>query len=285
LIAAFEGLEMGKVEAPENPGPIRFQKSLNLLFAEVMINGQGPFSFVIDTGASQTVFSEQLSLKLGLPPLTTTVIHGVGGLGKIESRIFRADELKIGDVTVRNLPVGTFSDPLVSSIADGIIGTSMLSDFVLTINYPENQLELHRAAPAPAENAERIPAWYFNNLLLIPLQVNGHTGNFLIDTGAVTTVLSHTMAAAMGVNEDTPGAKLNSALAGVGGIQGAVLQVPGITMKTARYTEEFEQLISIDLKSISRMIETELAGVVGFDFLENYRVTIDYTRAEVWLSK
>ena len=103
---------------------------------------QGPYDFAIDTGASQTVLSEKLAAELGLKPVTTTIMHGVGGAGKVESKIYRLDEIGVGDVKVRNLPVGTFNDPLVTQLADGIIGTAMLSDFIITVNYPENQLEL-----------------------------------------------------------------------------------------------------------------------------------------------
>ena len=286
LLEAFRGLDLGKVEAPAKPAPIQFTKQFNLLFTEVMVNGKGPFSFVIDTGASQTVFSESLGEQLGLKPVTTTIIHGVGGLGKVDSKIYKADELQIGDVRIKNLPVGTFDDPLVSTVADGIIGTGMFSDFILTVNYPEGRLELSREGPSPDSATEQIPAWYFSNLLLIPLQVNGeHRGNFLLDTGAVVTVLSQNMAAALGVNENTPDAKLALPLSGVGGMQGTILQVPDVTLKTQRSTQSFERLVAIDLKSISRMIETELSGVLGFDFLEEYKLTINYNKAEVWLSK
>ena len=37
----------------------------------------------------------------------------------------------------------------------------------------------------------------------MPLEVNGkHRGNFIVDTGAVTTVISHNMAANLGVKAD-----------------------------------------------------------------------------------
>ncbi len=50
--------------------------------------------------------------------------------------------------------------------------------------------------------------------------------------GAVTTVLSHSMAAQLGINENTPGAKVDLGIAGVGGFEGVVLKVPNVTFKT-----------------------------------------------------
>jgi tetratricopeptide (TPR) repeat protein len=293
LAAAKSALEMfdaigtgdlETVEAPENPKPIAFHKTLNLIFTKIMINGQGPYDFAIDTGASQIVLSEKLAGQLHLAPVTTTIMHGVGGSGRLESKLYKLNELALGDVKVKNVPVGTFDDPLVTQIADGIIGTAVLSDFIVTVNYPENRLELAKKAATTA--ADVLPAWYFNNLLVVPLVVNGQfRGNFVVDTGAVTTVLSHSMAAKLGVTEDTPGAKVDLGMVGVGGLQSSVLRVPNVTFKTPKNSDTFPQVVSIDMKDISKMLGTEVSGVIGYDFLETYKVTLDYYGAEIRLTK
>jgi hypothetical protein len=93
------------------------------------------------------------------------------------------------------------------------------------------------------------------------------------------------MAAQLGVNENTPGAKVELGIAGVGGFEGVVLKVPDVTFKTPKNSEVFPQVVAIDLKQISKMIGTEVSGVVGFDFLSDYKVTLDYYAAEVMLGK
>ena len=82
--AAFKGVEMGAMEAPAQPAPIRVQQMplLPFLFAEVSINGQGPFRFLVDTGATQTVLSQKVATKLGLKKIATNIMFGVGGAGK-----------------------------------------------------------------------------------------------------------------------------------------------------------------------------------------------------------
>ena len=283
VIAAFRGVEMGQVDAPAQPAPITFQKTLNLLFTEVTINGQGPYRFLIDTGATQTVVSEKLATKLGLKKIATNIMHGVGGDGKLDSPIFRADSLKIGDVTVKNLPLGTLSNPILDQILDGIIGTPMLSDFVITIDYPRSRIELAKKGP---ETGTVVPVWCFSGLLLARVEVNGqHPGNFLIDTGADTTMLAHSMAGKLGVNKNTPGAALNLPIGGVGGLDAGVLMVPAVTLKTPVETKRFDVLLAIELKDMSALIQTELSGVLGYDSLKDYRVTLDYHKAEIRLSK
>jgi len=285
MLKAFGTEEVSVVVAPDNPAPIRFRESLNLIFTSVMINGKGPFDFAIDTGATQTVISEKLAATLGLQPITSTVVFGIGGVGKVETKIYRMEELTAGDVKVKNTPVGTFNDPLISQFADGILGTSIFSDFIVTVDYPSNQLLLSRKRSAPPSGAEVLPVWFFSNLLLLPLDVNGKRGNFIIDTGAVTTVLSHGMAAQLGVNENTPGAKIDLGIAGVGGFEGVVLKLPNVTFKTPKNTEVFPQVVAIDLKQISKMIGTEVAGILGYDFFSEYKLTLDYNSGELRLVK
>jgi predicted aspartyl protease len=284
VLKAFGNDEIAQVQAPENPAPVRFRKSLNLIFASVTINGRGPYDFAIDTGAAVTVLSEKLVGELGLKPITSTVMHGVGGAGKIDTKLYRVNELGFGDVKVRNVPVGTFNDPLVTQLADGIIGTATFMDFIVTVNYPASQLELARKRTSPG--AESIPARFFSNLLLVPMEVNGeHRGNFIVDTGAVTTVISLNLAARLGVNPNTPGAKVEVGLAGVGGLENMVLRVPNVTFKTGKNSETYPQVVSIDLKQISKMIGTEVSGVIGHDFYQNYKLTLDYYGTAVTLSQ
>src|SRR4029453_4901838 len=98
LLAAFGNREYAVIEAPDQPAPIPLRKALNLIFTDVKINGKGPYNFVVDTGASQTALSQKLARDLGLKVTTTTVMHGVGGSGKVNSSIYRIDQLQMADV-------------------------------------------------------------------------------------------------------------------------------------------------------------------------------------------
>jgi hypothetical protein len=211
-------------------------------------------------------------------------MHGVGGTGKVDSKVFRLSEIALGGIKVRNVPVGAFNDPLLTQLADGIMGTAMFSDFVITIDFPQNQMEFLRKQDLDPSSV--IPAWYFYNLLLVELEVNGqHRGNFIVDTGAVATVLSHNMARNLGVDEKTEGARVDLGITGVAGLQGVVLRVPDVTLKTQQHSELFPQVVAIDLSQISKMIGTEVAGVIGYDFLEGYTLTLDYFGARIALTK
>src|SRR5205823_11518077 len=68
---------------------------------------------------------------------------------------------------------------------------------------------------------------------------------------------------------------------GVGGFEGVVLKIPDVAFKTPKNTEPFPEVVSIDLKQISKMIGTEVSGVVGYDFLSDYRVRSEEHTSEL----
>ena len=283
VIRDFGSESIGAYELSDEPEPIAISQGLNLIFADLMVGDRGPFEFIVDTGASQTVFTEALLDDLGLIPITSTLIHGIGGEGTVESNIYRIDELVFGNVEVRNLPVGTLSDPLVGQLADGIFSTATFSDELVSIDYPRSRIEFN--VSDDGVRADHIPAWFFSNLVLLPLEINDvHEGLFLLDTGAVTTVLSHNMAGKLGVHEDTPGARIGGGIAGIAGAGGTVLLVPDVTFETPENREYFSQVVSVDLGEISETLGFELSGVIGYDFLRAYRISIDFQNAEVVLS-
>src|SRR5687768_13111757 len=47
--------------------------------ALININGQGPFRFIIDTGATRSVLSEALATRLGLEHAGVGVVHSIVG--------------------------------------------------------------------------------------------------------------------------------------------------------------------------------------------------------------
>ncbi|MEK6638843.1 MAG: retropepsin-like aspartic protease [Pseudomonadota bacterium] len=77
LLLALSGIALtsGAAKAESIPAPIvpvediiaTAEDDALRMTVPVMINGQGPFRFVIDTGADRTVISSELAERLGLP--------------------------------------------------------------------------------------------------------------------------------------------------------------------------------------------------------------------------
>jgi predicted aspartyl protease len=88
----------------------------------VTVNGQGPFHFVIDTGADRTVISKELAEQLVLPKSGTAKLHAMGGSAQVN--MVRIDRIQISDKVSRKVRAAALPRKYVG--ADGLIGIDSL---------------------------------------------------------------------------------------------------------------------------------------------------------------
>lgn len=110
----------------------------------VKVNGQGPFAFTLDTGATITLVSPEVAQASGLPVVGKGEATGAGG--KFPVTLARANEVSVGNAVARDLPVGIFDvSPLggvMGTKIDGILGHNFLQLFRVTIDYRSSRLRL-----------------------------------------------------------------------------------------------------------------------------------------------
>ncbi len=108
---------------------------------KVRVNGMGPFTFFVDTGATVGIVSSALAHKIDLPR-TSAVVHGVGAGGLFSTRAARV-ALTVGDLTQENVLVSIFDVSQIEAAlgpVDGAIGYNFLKAYRLTIDYPDHRL-------------------------------------------------------------------------------------------------------------------------------------------------
>jgi len=116
-------------------------------FVPVMVNGQGPFRFHIDTGAAFCILSKETAEKVGASlgepcRLRGTMIDDPAHNATVES-------LSIGQARVEESPVKVSMEPLlieknVCCPVDGTIGTAYLKHFSATFDYAGERFGLRR---------------------------------------------------------------------------------------------------------------------------------------------
>jgi predicted aspartyl protease len=113
-------------------------------------------------------------------------------------------------------------------------------------------------------------------LILLETTVNGKGPyRFVLDTGAGLTMISPQLAKRAGVRRD-------EAQKAVGA--GGSVEVHFGTVKALAIGEmqiEGLKVGIMDLANISKAIETDIDGIVGYNFLSKFRVTIDYPKQTV----
>jgi aspartyl protease family protein len=93
-------------------------------WVEAMVNGK-PQEFLIDTGATFTGMSRSAAESAGITPDTSQMpIQLDTANGTIEATVGRADELKFGSITVRQIEVAV---PIAGHDKTNVIGMNLLS--------------------------------------------------------------------------------------------------------------------------------------------------------------
>lgn len=111
----------------------------------VTIDGHGPFTFALDTGASRSLVDSAVARKLEVPKNGTAgKIAGVGAVTK--ASLVRVKRWSVGEVRLPSTTIVSSNIAFgnASSGIQGLLGSDMLSRFdVVTIDYGKGQLRLH----------------------------------------------------------------------------------------------------------------------------------------------
>jgi len=105
----------------------------------VMINGRGPFRFIVDTGASHSTISPALAQTLGLKPteVRSILLDGITGSAQVSG--VTIDKLQAGALTLQDAPMPVVWAPVMAG-ADGILGAAGLNGQSLEVDFQHNRV-------------------------------------------------------------------------------------------------------------------------------------------------
>lgn len=125
----------------------------------------------------------------------------------------------------------------------------------------------------PIENAVRFRlVGKSNPLILVPVFADeSGPHEFLLDSGATRSMLSQELASRLGIEQQS----LDDAV-GAGGSR----QLGFVTIKSLRVGPAAQDGLTLgiaqDLAAIGDALNVRVDGLIGFDFIKNFRMTIDY---------
>lgn len=129
---------------PGEPQPFYLDTALDeadRMTVEVFINGQGPFQFVVDTGADRSAVSMPLAAKLGLEPGRDVLLHGVGGSALTPTA--KVHKMVAGDSQIRDAELPVL--PAERLGVDGLLGVDMLERRNVIMDFHRKRLEVRRS--------------------------------------------------------------------------------------------------------------------------------------------
>ena len=300
---------LGTTKLHRQSGPevvtIPFELHGNRPFINVKINNKQTLRFVIDTGASLSVISDKAAQALGIKAVArgghARAVGGTGSFGIVYSVL---ESVGIGDAKIDIVPayirtVHTTDDAPIDQRADGYIGLSVLSNYAVTIDYKEKKLILDRSeikeVPAPIPTPEVLPQT--QDSINIPLRstsgglasaegiLEGYEKpfNFIIDTGASTTVISKAAVKRFSLDN----LKLKDSLFRVVGAAGVEDNVEAIGIQTLTVNglrQRNARALILNLEPVNETSGFEQHGIIGGDFLRHFRVQLDLRKYQFHLT-
>lgn len=132
---------------PANEPPAVFLDTaldeIDRMTVEVFIDGQGPFNFVVDTGADRSALSIPLAARLGLERGPDVMLHGVGGSALTPTA--KVPLMVAGDAQIKNAELPVLSPERLG--VDGLLGVDMLDRRNVIMDFRRKRLEVRRSSP------------------------------------------------------------------------------------------------------------------------------------------
>jgi len=251
-----------------------------LILLPTRVNGAGPFDFILDTGAGTSLLSAELAQRLNVKVLGTKEGQSAGG--KISVSLAKIDSLALGQAKIEDVDVGIVDlDHIAKTIGtkiDGDVGYNFLKHFRVTVDYQTGEIRFDD--PKRIENFGRIPkaeipmrlASPAKPLVLVEVHANGHGPfQFAIDTGTSTTAIAPEVAQQLRI-EGSPIGPLTTG--------GSQVNVTAGNLKSFQIggarVDDLVVVVADFFAMLSQAVGAKLDGIVGYNFLRNFRIVMDY---------
>ena len=269
-------------------GVIKFRfaaPNVPLLLVDARVNGQGPYTFVVDTGARTCLVDPELASAVGIAVLSSEERLGAGGpvhvgIGSasiaVESKELSNVEVGISD------ELGRISKAAGAEIR-GAIGFNFLHHYRVTLNFARRELSLSNDDRVSEDSGTTFALAGKKPLITVPVHVNGKGPfTFVVDTGASATVVSEGLAVRLSIPLlDVPGRAVG---AGSSDIKMHVATLDALAIGEAVVPKLPVGVVTF-LGAISDQVGRQIDGIVGFNYLQAFDCVIDYPNQKIILER
>jgi predicted aspartyl protease len=165
---------------------------------EVMVNGQGPFLFGIDTGAPGPIRLDQATAeRLGLPVVGHETTGDGSGENEVEVPIYGLAAFTLGGRPLPAREAHAVDARRWGGEFVGLFGMDVLKDGILTLDFADDTVSLQPGALPSADGRTVFDyAVAEDGLMLLTLTIGGRELQAVLDTGhtAATLVMPEAMA-------------------------------------------------------------------------------------------
>lgn len=166
---------------------LKAKKIETRLSVEVLVNGTGPYRFIVDSGADTSVVGLKIARNLELPLGTPAILNGMTSRDIVDR--VKVDSLTLGPTTIRDLQLPALDEGDVGG--EGMIGIDALVRQRLMMDFEKRLIKVEDASipyrPLPGEvvitgRRQR------GQLILTNIRAAGLSLDAVVDTGTQITI-------------------------------------------------------------------------------------------------
>ena len=272
--------------------PVKLTENGHLLLQVQINDSKENHIFLFDTGASQGVIDKSVAKKMGLNVVSQQKVPGVGGVQTYD--ILSEQELNLSDYLFLSYDYMVSADlsrfhELLDDRYDGILGFTLLWEFITKIDYEKQELVLYEKINEVNLEGYQVIPFDFHNGIRIPqfdvsfTTTNGEKfkGRILLDTGAAQTLSVNTPFS----KENRLLAKANKSLQSKSQGLGTTTFSEEIAIKSIEvggFTFDDLPITLTDDKAGVNSYKGYL-GILGTDVIKRFDVVLDYQSKKLYL--
>lgn len=274
----------GVILNPAGRTTIPFQLINNHIFAEVKVNGKGPFLFIFDTGGHD-LLTPDTAKALGVVSQGQAAGSGAGE-GTVDVGFAQGVSFQIGDLVLRDQTIAIlpFEAAQVEGFPEqGMIGFELFRRFVTQIDYGAKTLTfIDPARFDPRGAGTPVPFVFYSHLPQVKGAFEGLPGVFDIDTGSrVEITLTKPFADANDLKAKHPKGVTAVDGWGVGGRSiSYVTRGKSLMLGQIHITDVVAGLAT---QARGSFADPNYQGNVGSGLLKRFAVTFDYNHQLMYL--
>ncbi|PLZ96586.1 hypothetical protein CEN50_18125 [Fischerella thermalis CCMEE 5268] len=247
--------------------PLKLLPNTNVFTLPVQIGGQSK-TFLLDTGASASIINSQTATQLNLQgtPIPNDFMKYVvvgNDCSKVQASFHKLPPVAVNAAKVQGLLGISMSQNSIPVNTSGVLGLDFLTNFDVVINPKKLQLQLLPPSP-PVTRA--IPLQGKLGNMIAQAKINGQGPfNFLLDTGAETTVISKSLATKLKIDQTKLTKTEVSEFCGTEKAQKIKLSQLNLSQHQAT------QIDAVILESDNIFKVLGIQGIIGQNFLNRYQ--------------
>jgi predicted aspartyl protease len=254
----------------------------------VLVNGAGPYPFILDTAADSSGvyqwFAEHARLPSNGTETSDSGMTSTISVPEYRVRTFDLDGHKIHNIVAYALPSRHHSGGLA-----GVLGNDFMNNTVTVFDFPCRRAEiLPNPASGPTvagKGSPPIAAYRVagETLLSFPIRLNGAEGVAVLDTGNRLTKINTRFAHAAGLRLLSGKFHATKARYGIGAVRMVLKQGPLGNIQIGQMTIPAVQGEVIDLPSLKELYGDKPAMIIGVDLLQRFRLIYEHKQNRFWL--